>query len=1454
MSHRARILLSKFFESPPHLVTDSSCSIVIVHGLQGHPYKTWASKVSHKGIPTTPISNTNAPDDGSTSYHRVVPRFSGQSSGSPRIGVNSNQKINGMLKDDVNVKEAQLFWPKDLLPLQYPKARILLYGYDTKVTKYGSGPTNENSIHSHGKDLLSSLATFRMLDSPLILIAHSLGGIVVKEMLASSSNSTEDRLRNVVASTSAVIFLGTPHRGSRDLATFGDRARSIINAFRMKTNPAILDALRLKTKDLERAQEAFSAVWSQYDFRVKTFQEGLGLTGLNFGPFGKKVVPDYSSLLGDLRERAETMQANHMEMCRFTGPDDSNYVRLCGEITSVYNWLAGLNSWTPYHVDKRSLTEHALTMSSQERRGELMTERRNTCLQSLLFPNMNQRTQNFENPAEGTCSWFFKHEAFVNWITHKNQTTLCGLLWLRGKPGSGKSTLLKEALSRTTVEMSGSDCHVASFFFNAKGGDLEHSHAGMLRSIAYQMCSQNPNLLGKLLDFAQRRRALRGEDMAPWEEAELRAFVRSAIMDEKKRTIIFIDAIDECDPAAMRDVADFWRETTKMAHRVGVELSVCLSSRHFPAIAVSDCPEIIMENHNHADIVEFVRRRLDLGMTGDHVGQQAIQTRILEKSGGVFLWVSLVVKDILRKNDEGKGLRFLLKHLDSVPRELEDLFCQLLTAETFPTMVTRMFQWALLSTKPLRLHEWHHILAFISDTPPSSLYQWRQSDAYTESDEQLEKRITHLSRGLLGFNIRSGDDNRYEPADDSVSGRAGAGSLDLSIGETRVVQVIHESVRQYFMEGPGFAVLNPASAGRPLAHAHLYIMNVCLDYILIEELDALIEARKQAKLERSTKEPPALARAASVASFGSASSHDGRRTPVEQDSDHKESRIEDTLSEHKKRSRLNGSFSSIAPSRQLRERLYSLQTLKESLDSAGVHDVASSWLKDQAVTDQNPHDEPIVHACPPPPSVTGRTQVLEDHPSLLSYATFEIFTHALKADEEGLDPSEIIQHFWRNDTWRRLKALREDIDEQTELLYFAADLGLSTWLKFSFSWNGPEIMSSIQLAIGNDNAEALSRLLDAFPLAGYAKDVSSRMIASLASASSTALLQAYLSRHPSQRQSPRSPIMAIEDTLASQYEEGRTILHLVVMQQNKAAILVLLKHGADVSAVDRRLRTPLHLACMNQSRRTDNLTSDGFLAPRSDIVEMLLDHGADIDAADEEGRTPLMVACSNRVLPSQQDTDGDLASTEVYSGGGSFDVVEALLKRGADALKRDHMSFLPLHEACWNNAGGCQSKVIIASKLLDYGSPVNAAGYGCMTPLSAACYSSDVETIKELLRRGADPSLPDYNGNSPLHIAAARSMEQVVEILLSFPGTSVDATNNSGSTPLHMACDSHTINDEVKPLRLRIIRRLLEAGTEAYTIQNRHEQSPFDVARALDFQEALALLPKQSCHAPVRCP
>ena len=56
-----------------------------------------------------------------------------------------------------------------------------------------------------------------------------------------------------------------------------------------------------------------------------------------------------------------------------------------------------------------------------------------------------------------------------------------------------------------------------------------------------------------------------------------------------------------------------------------------------------------------------------------------------------------------------------------------------------------------------------------------------------------------------------------------------------------------------------------------------------------------------------------------------------------------------------------------------------------------------------------------------------------------------------------------------------------------------------------------------------------------------------------------------------------------------------------------------------------------------------------------------------------------------------------------------------------------------------------------------------------------------------LLRAGTSPTLKDWAGYTPLHLAAISGMETFVQLLLECDGVDIDATNVDGRTPLHFA-------------------------------------------------------------------
>ena len=153
-------------------------------------------------------------------------------------------------------------------------------------------------------------------------------------------------------------------------------------------------------------------------------------------------------------------------------------------------------------------------------------------------------------------------------------------------------------------------------------------------------------------------------------------------------------------------------------------------------------------------------------------------------------------------------------------------------------------------------------------------------------------------------------------------------------------------------------------------------------------------------------------------------------------------------------------------------------------------------------------------------------------------------------------------------------------------------------------------------------------------------------------------------------------------------------------QNDRAAVLTLLKQKADINAPLPDGTTALHWAAANNDAK---------------LVAELLEAGADYRAATRIGSvTPLTLACEN----------------------GAADTIAALLKAGADANLPNANGATPLMFAA---ASGSAAAVEI---LLDHGANPNAQEkiHG-QTALMFAAVKNRAEVIRLLIRRGTDPKI-----------------------------------------------------------------------------------------------------------------
>jgi len=122
----------------------------------------------------------------------------------------------------------------------------------------------------------------------------------------------------------------------------------------------------------------------------------------------------------------------------------------------------------------------------------LNDEQRQSFLESLRFKQIDARQMTIKTAHTKTCRWLLKNAQYLDWLDTTKLGEHHGFLWIKGHAGTGKSTLMKFALINARKTMRGRV--VLSFFFNARGEDIEKSTIGVYRSLLLQLLERLPAL------------------------------------------------------------------------------------------------------------------------------------------------------------------------------------------------------------------------------------------------------------------------------------------------------------------------------------------------------------------------------------------------------------------------------------------------------------------------------------------------------------------------------------------------------------------------------------------------------------------------------------------------------------------------------------------------------------------------------------------------------------------------------------------------------------------------------------------------------------------------------------------------------------------------------------------------------------------------------------------------
>ncbi|GKV04677.1 hypothetical protein SLEP1_g16802 [Rubroshorea leprosula] len=142
--------------------------VVFVHGLRGGPYKTW------------------------------------------RISEDKSSTKSGLVeKIDQEAGKLGTFWPGEWLSADFSQARLFSLKYKTNLTQWSGASLPLQEVSTM---LLKKLVAAGIGNRPVVFVTHSMGGLVVKQMLYKAKAENID---NLVNNTIGVVFYSCPHFGSK---------------------------------------------------------------------------------------------------------------------------------------------------------------------------------------------------------------------------------------------------------------------------------------------------------------------------------------------------------------------------------------------------------------------------------------------------------------------------------------------------------------------------------------------------------------------------------------------------------------------------------------------------------------------------------------------------------------------------------------------------------------------------------------------------------------------------------------------------------------------------------------------------------------------------------------------------------------------------------------------------------------------------------------------------------------------------------------------------------------------------------------------------------------------------------------------------------------------------------------------------------------------------------------
>ncbi|KAF8513448.1 P-loop containing nucleoside triphosphate hydrolase protein, partial [Hysterangium stoloniferum] len=294
-------------------------------------------------------------------------------------------------------------WLRDFLPKDVPCARILTYGYDAYTQNTATSSTQ--TLDSHAESFLARLSAFRKRSDttkwPIIFIAHSVGGIILKHALIQASQAHEGHLvehKWIAVSTYGILFLSTPHQGTNAITNLANQHLQH-GSLSSETNNILLKHLISNSEWLQQESAFYNAISA--NFRTKLFHETLPTVLPDKS--SQMIIPKLSAVIpGAIDMEVVGMSKDHYGMIKFASQSDDDFILILSVIKNMIESASSVvqHQWSKLHIDiiyQAEITSTAVTYMAKLRPSPrfLGQEEHITTLKKFFAPDNSQKWRHF---------------------------------------------------------------------------------------------------------------------------------------------------------------------------------------------------------------------------------------------------------------------------------------------------------------------------------------------------------------------------------------------------------------------------------------------------------------------------------------------------------------------------------------------------------------------------------------------------------------------------------------------------------------------------------------------------------------------------------------------------------------------------------------------------------------------------------------------------------------------------------------------------------------------------------------------------------------------------------------------------------------------------------------------------------------------------------------------------